>query len=56
VLRAVFAAAVEGDVIARSPCRGIRLPAERQRPPRFLSVDELVRLADAMPVDYRPMV
>ena len=57
VLRAVLNAAVAADLIARSPCRGIKLPAAgRTHPIRFLSPEELVRLADAMPAEYRPMV
>jgi integrase len=56
VLRAVFAAAVDADLLVRSPCRGIKLPvAARHRPIRFLSPDELARLAAALPVEYRPM-
>jgi integrase len=56
VIRAVLAAAVEGDLIGRSPCRGIKMPAENRDRPRFLSADELGRLAEAIPVEYRPMV
>jgi integrase len=57
VLRAVLVAAVEADLIGRSPCRGIRLPIEdRRRAPRFLGAEELHRLAAAMPIDYWPMV
>ncbi len=56
VLRAILNAAVATDLIARSPCRGIKLPAaERRHPLRFLSPEELVRLAGAMPAEYRPM-
>ncbi|MCP3859313.1 MAG: site-specific integrase, partial [Phycisphaeraceae bacterium] len=39
-----------------SPCRGIRLSSQRQEEPRFLSVDELARLADEIGDDYRAMV
>jgi integrase len=56
VLRASMTAAVDAELIVRSPCRGIKLPADRRAQPRFLSVDELHALADAMPVEYRPMV
>jgi integrase len=56
VLRAVLAAAVDADLLVRSPCRGIKLPvAARHRPIRFLSANELARLAAALPVEYRPM-
>lgn len=56
VFRAVLAAAVEADLISRSPCRGIRLPSTDRQPPRVLTADELHRLAAAMPVEWRPMV
>lgn len=56
VLRAVMAAAVEADLIGRAPCRAIRLPTEQRPGPRFLTADELARLADAMPTEYRAMV
>ena len=57
VLQAILNSAVNADVIARTPCRGVRLPPpDRTRPIRFLNEDELQRLAEAMPVEYRPMV
>jgi integrase len=56
VLRAVMAKAVERDLIGRSPCRGVDLPRPDRNEPRFLSIDELHVLADAMPDLYRPMV
>ena len=56
VLRAMMNAAVEIDLIARSPCRGIRLPKDEHEQPRFLSMGELHRLADTMPDEYRAMV
>ena len=54
--RAVFGAAVEGGKLTVSPCRGIRLPKLRPKEQRFLDIEELLRLADAMPVEYRPVV
>ncbi len=56
VLRVIFNAAVEADLIARSPCRGIRMPAHQRREIRFLSPKELERLGDAVPVEYKAMV
>ncbi len=56
VLRAVLNAAVDADLIGRSPCRGIKLPAQDRPPIRFLSADELEHLAEATPVEYRPAV
>jgi integrase len=56
VLRAILNAAVEAEILAVSPCRGVRLPPQRRYLPRFLSADELQRLADATPAEYRPMI
>ena len=56
VLRAVLSDAVSADVIVRNPCRGIRLGSARRTEPRHISAEELHRLADAMPVEYRSMV
>jgi integrase len=57
VLRTILAGAVDADLIARSPCRGIRLPpAERRRSIRFLNPEELSRLAAATPAAYRPTI
>lgn len=56
VLAAVLNAAVDADLIARSPVRGIKLPtvAARHRP--TLSLVELDRLADAVPGRYRALI
>jgi integrase len=56
VLRAILSAAVDAEVIAVSPCRGVRLPAGRRRELRFLSAEELVALGEEMPLEYRPAV
>jgi integrase len=56
ILRAAFNAAVEAELIARTPCRGVRLPIEQQRDPRFCSAEELQTLAAAIPLEYRPMI
>ncbi|HEU5306146.1 MAG TPA: tyrosine-type recombinase/integrase [Acidimicrobiia bacterium] len=55
VLRTILRSAVDTDLIAQSPCRGVRLPPDTKRR-RFLSADELIRLAQASPVEYRAMV
>ncbi|MGI8807923.1 MAG: tyrosine-type recombinase/integrase [Acidimicrobiales bacterium] len=47
-LRAILNAAVAAELIARSPCRGIRLPAVAQTTRHVVSADELASLADAM--------
>jgi integrase len=61
VLRAVLNAAVDHDVLARSPCRGEKLKnllkgLSTRGEIRFLSAEELRGLADATPVEYRPMI
>lgn len=56
VLRTILAAAVEADLLVRSPRRGIRMPPHKRKDVRFLSPHEFERLADAMPLEYRPMV
>jgi integrase len=56
VLRAVLSAAVDAELVARSPCRAIRLENTRRGEARHISADELHELADAMPVEYRAMV
>ncbi len=56
VLRTILAAAVDADLLVRSPCRGIRMPPHQRKEVRFLSPHEFERLADAMPLEYRPMV
>lgn len=48
--------AVEQDVIERNPCDGVRVPRDHRREPRFLSVAEVGRLADAAGERYAPMV
>lgn len=55
-LRAVFNAAVDADIIGRSPCRRISLP--RVRPPRRTTITpgELDRLAAAVPPRYRALI
>ena len=55
-LRAVFNAAVHGDLLGRSPCRNVALP--RVRPPDrvVLSPVELDQLADAVPSRYRALI
>ena len=55
-LRAVINAAVEADLIGRTPCRGIKLPKIPKSKIKVLTAEELGRLADAMPPEYRAMV
>lgn len=55
-LRAMFNAAVDADVIGRSPCRKIALP--RVRPPQRVAVspEDLERLASEVPSRYRALI
>ena len=56
LLRTILAAAVNADLIARSPCRGIRLPAAEPETRRVLSPDDLAALAEAIGPDLEGMV
>lgn len=56
VLRAILSAAVASDIIAVSPCRGVKLPAADAPGPRFLTPEELMALSEAMPPEYSAMV
>ncbi len=56
LLSAVFDAAVNSDLIPRSPCRGIKLPKDIREELRFLSPEEVEQLADAIDPRYRALV
>jgi integrase len=56
VLRAILTAAVEADLIGRTPCRGIHLPAIERRERHVLTPDEVRALAAAIPARYRAMI
>jgi integrase len=56
VLRAILAAAVERDIIARSPCRGIKLPQVLSQARRVPQPTELASLAAAIGPDWEAMV
>jgi len=55
VLRAIFNYAVESDVIARTPCRSVKLPAMEAQTRHVVTAEELAGLADALGADYAPM-
>lgn len=55
-LRAMFAYAVNADMLGRSPCRNVNLPEGRVRKPRFLSQEEIAAIAAAMDERYAVMV
>jgi len=48
--------AVNGGLIARTPCRDITLPKIEQTEKRFLTPDEITRLADTINPRYRALV
>lgn len=56
VLRAVLNAAVEADLIARSPVRGVRIRKGEARERPTLSPDQLERLATEIGPPYRALV
>jgi integrase len=56
VLRAIMNWAVDMDVLERSPCRRVRLPAVGRSSRPVVTAAEVVRLADALPLDYRATV
>jgi len=53
--RAVLNFAVENETIARTPCRGIRLPAVQPAKVRIVTSDELAALSEAMPSEHAAM-
>ncbi len=46
----------DSDLIARSPCRGIKLPPKTRSEMRFLTGDEVLEVADAIAEPYRALV
>lgn len=56
VLRAILNSAVDSDLIARTPCRGVKLPGVSPARARVVTPDELAVLADKIGQDHRTMV
>ena len=56
LLRMILTAAVESDLLARSPVRGVKLPRIERREMRFLTPAELSGLLEAVPDRYRLLV
>jgi integrase len=56
LLGKIMAAAVDAGLIARSPCRAIRLPRVEREEMRFLDPAEVARLANAIDSRYRALV
>lgn len=54
-LSAIFNAAIEADLIGRSPCRGINLPEIPKKKAHIVDADELVTLARASREGTSPM-
>jgi integrase len=51
-----MSAAVDARLIAQSPCQGIKKPRVPRRKQRFLTLDEVETLADALDAYYRPLL
>jgi integrase len=56
LLGRTMTAAVNADMLARSPCRAVRLPKIERQEMRFLTPAEVARLADAIGLRYRALV
>lgn len=57
VLRAILTAAVESELLGRSPCkRSVKLPALEYGERRIITPDELARLAEHLGDDYGALV
>ena len=56
VLRTIMNSAVNYRRITSSPCRGIHLPKVERKRKRALTKDEISRIAEAMPEQYRAVV
>jgi len=52
VVRAIFNYAVEADIIARTPCRGVKVPSVESKARHVVTADELATLADELGADY----
>lgn len=52
----VFSSAVESGVLGRSPCRGIKMPRDRNDEPRYLSAGEVAELVSKVDGRYQTMV
>ena len=56
VLRRVLQVAVDNELIARSPCAGVKPPAVPSREMRFLTAVEVRAVAEAISPQYRTLV
>lgn len=56
VLRKWFNRAVAKELLRKNPCKGVKAPTSDRAEMRFLTMSELVALAEAMPPRYRAWV
>jgi integrase len=56
VLRAILTAAVEAEILGRTPCRGVKLPPVEPRDRFELGAAEVARLAGEIPTEIRALV
>jgi excisionase family DNA binding protein len=56
LLGRTMTAAVNADMVPRSPCRAVRLPKVEREDMRFLNPAEVARLADVIDARYRALV
>lgn len=56
VLRGTMSTAVEAELIAVNPCRGVKLPEVPKVAKPVALVSEVHRLAEAVPDEYRPAI
>lgn len=56
IIRAVFNAAVDAEVLGRSPVRGVRTAKAESRERPTLTMDEILRLAHAIGDRHRALV
>ena len=56
LLGMILTAAVDSDLLTRSPARGVKLPRIERREMRFLTPEELSELLEAVPDRYRLLV
>lgn len=55
IMAKVMRGAVEAGLIARSPCDGVRLPAEERREMRFLTADQVAALATEVGTEWEAL-
>ena len=56
IVSGMFASALDSDIVARTPCRNIKLPPTTRTEMRFLTTDEVTNLADTIDEQYRALV